>query len=101
MELVGAAPQITTSLSLSVPSTQSMANLTRQKRLPPPQDCSISPASLFGGADYFRQQFQQQHEAAGGHLAPGGSGMGRAWLPSITEMDPAVSASVKNAYQQQ
>lgn len=66
----------------------------------PPQDCSISPASLFGGADCFRQQFQQQHEAAAGHMAAGG-GIGRARLPSITEMDPAVSAAVKHAYQQQ
>ena len=34
-------------------------------------------------------------------MAQGGGGMGRARLPSITEMDPAVSAAVKNAYQQQ
>ena len=34
----------------------------------PPQDCSISPASLFGGPEIYRQQLQQQQEqaAAGG-----------------------------------
>jgi len=61
----------------------------------PPQDCSISPASLFGGPEIYRQQLQQQQEQAAA------GGIRRAKLPSISEMDPAVSSAVKNCYQQQ
>jgi hypothetical protein len=62
----------------------------------PPHDCSISPASLFGGADCYRQQLQQQQQQE----QTGGVGYRRAKLPSISEMDPAVSAAVKHAHHQ-
>lgn len=69
-------------------------NLDAPKTPSPPQDCSISPATLFGH-DYVNSgYYQHQGTDVSQQLR-------RAKLPSISEMDPAVSTAVKNYYKQE